>query len=155
MLSAEFSIILDRALGLAEIKSRNPVEAAKVAAEIRRRAKQADRDGDTLQAVVIEPSSLAQEIGVTTDSVEFMAEELRSYGAVHQWVRVLCPNLSDDDYRVIVETDDPNTLQEQLKNSCHFCGQIHDHIGWGDVETVYSLNFDQKPEGNFDFIGFF
>ena len=152
MSSAEFSNILDKALDLAAIKCGDRVDTRKVVSEIRRRAELA---GEESRELFVEPSLLAQELGVSTDSVERMADELLAIGVLHQWVRVSCPNMPDEVYRVIVETDDPETLSDELQKPCHHCGQIHQNLGWGDIETLYALNPERKPEHRFDFVSFF
>jgi hypothetical protein len=155
MSSVGFSTILDKALDLAAIKCGGNAEIARVANEIKRRADLARDTNTGFRQLFVEPASLAQEIGVPTDDVSMMADELCNYGVLHHWVRVLCPNVRDDGYRVTIETDDPEELKGELLKPCRHCGQIHDHIDWGDVETVYALNLESKPERPFDLAGFF
>lgn len=155
MSSAEFSNILDKALDLAAIKCGDRGDTRKVVSEIRRRAGLVGHAGEESRELFVEPSLLAQELGVSTDSVAMMADELRAFGVLHQWVRVLCPNMPDEVYRVIVETDDPEVLNDELQKPCHHCGQIHQNLGWGDIETLYALNPESKPEHRFDFVSFF
>jgi hypothetical protein len=155
MSSEEYKSILDSALNIVSIRCRNLRGADRTLGEIRRRAERAKASPALVHERFFEPWDVSQRLNVPIDTVRSIAGELLRIGILHVWVRVRCPNVPETEENVLVETDNPETLRQQLDNACRYCSQPHRHPAWDQIEMVYALNLDDKEPKEFDLDDFF
>lgn len=144
MSSIEYATIYDHAAAVVKSECGSTPEVTKVLDDFRSRALSDEKDPLANRQLMVEPMHDAQILEVPFELVEKVAAQLHRLNILHIWVRATCP--SEDDSAEVVETDNPKTFREMLGSPCPHCGQLHEDIGWENMEIFYAFHYDNVPD---------